>query len=415
MAAPDAMDGGGLVAEEVRLALVLPADEPVATRQADLTVDVVRDMDGIRALTRDYEHLYRATANTLPFALQEWHLAWCAHFLNRNPQIEEKPLFHVLRDRGGECIAIVPMVFTRRRVGLVRVATVHLVGADPGITEIHSPLVVPGCERAAVRAVHASLAAIGDWDWIQWTSVSDAMAEALSGVGAPQWYETGKDYVLDLPSSWEQFRAGLKRNIRQSLRHCYNSLRRDGHAFEFVVARERLEVRQALQRFLELHAMRANMIWGPKHPNRFAMRAAQEFLYDVCERLAARDAVRVFQLRIGRETVASRVGFVTGGSLYLYYSGFNPDWARYSVMTTTQAEAIKQAIAEGLTTINLSLVPEQSKLRWRPRLIKFHSAVVHRERLRSRIVCRTYRVARSMNGPAARALKSFFWAHDDWD
>jgi hypothetical protein len=35
---------------------------------------------------------------------------------------------------------------------------------------------------------------------------------------------------------------------------------------------------------------------------------AQEFLYDVCARLAARDAVRVFQLKIGSGIVASRLG-----------------------------------------------------------------------------------------------------------
>jgi CelD/BcsL family acetyltransferase involved in cellulose biosynthesis len=129
----------------------------------------------------------------------------------------------------------------------------------------------------------------------------------------------------------------------------------------------------------------------------------------------ARDAVRVFQLKIGPEIVASRVGFVVGDSVHLYYSGFDPAWARYSVMTTTVAEAFKYAIAHGLTTVNLSLTGEQSKLRWRPRLVEFHSALVHREALSSRIVCTAYRVAMSSNGASARLLKSLFWLHRDWN
>jgi CelD/BcsL family acetyltransferase involved in cellulose biosynthesis len=69
------------------------------------------------------------------------------------------------------------------------------------------------------------------------------------------------------------------------------------------VARERDEVLPALDRFFELHALRANMARGPKHPNYFADRSLQEFLRDICNSLAARDAVRVFQLRIGTETL----------------------------------------------------------------------------------------------------------------
>jgi CelD/BcsL family acetyltransferase involved in cellulose biosynthesis len=320
----------------------------------------------------------------------------------------------VLRDSAGECVAIVPLIFTRRRLGPLKFAAVGLIGADPGLTEIRSSLVKPGYERLTVRAVHQSLAGVAGWDWVQWSGISGAMAEAMARETTPQWYAAREDYVLDLPSSWEEFRAGLKRNVRESLRHCYNSLRRDGHAFEFVVARERAEVVQALERFFELHALRANMTQGTRHANRFAGRSLQEFLRDLCNTLAARDAVRIFQLKIGGEVVASRIGFVVGHSVYLYYSGFDPAWARYSVMTTTVAEAFRYAIAHGLTTVNLSLTGEQSKLRWRPRLVEFHSALVHREALSSRIVCGAYRVALSTNTAPARLLKNLFWAHRDW-
>jgi len=64
--------------------------------------------------------------------------------------------------------------------------------------------------------------------------------------------------------------------------------------------------------------------------------------------------MRVFQLAIAGDVVALRIGFVIGGSLYLYYSGFDPRWSKYSVMTTTVVEAVKYAIGQGLTAINLS-------------------------------------------------------------
>jgi CelD/BcsL family acetyltransferase involved in cellulose biosynthesis len=392
-------------------------DEPaeVASPRVGLSTDVVTSLAGIQALKPDYERLGRAAGITLPFALQEWHLAWREHFLNRNPLIREEPLFCVQRTATGECVALVPLILSRRRLGPLTVATVAPIGADPGLTEIRNPLITPGYERLTVRAVHDSLARVPDWDWIQWSGISEGLAAALARETTPRWYAVSEDFILDLPSSWEEFRAGLNRNVRESLRHCYNSLKRDGHAFELVVTRQREQVHRGVERFLELHAMRAASTCGPKHPDYFAGRAVQEFLYDVCGRLAERDALRLFQLKIGTQIVASRIAFLVGDSLYLYYSGFDPAWARYSVMTTTVVEAFKYAIAHGIRTVNLSLGREQSKSRWRPRVARFYSAFVHRESLKSRIVCTAYRVAMGSSARSARAVKSLLSVRRDWD
>jgi CelD/BcsL family acetyltransferase involved in cellulose biosynthesis len=379
------------------------------------TIEVVRDVGGIRALAPDYERLYQVTGNRLPFATQEWHLAWCEHLLNCRARAHQQPLFCVLRKPAGPCVAIVPLILTRWRVGPLKVAAVGLIGADPALTEIRNPLIEPGYERAAVRAVHARLASLPGWDWIEWSGLSAACAEALALEAAPQWYRTLDDYVLDLPAAWPEFHATLRRNMRRSLWRCYTSMRRDGHSFEFIVARHPVEVRWALYRFLQLHSLRARMPWGPEHPDRFAARSPRAFLYEVCDRLAARDAVRVFQLRIGEAVVASLIGFVISNSLYVYYSGFDPAWARYSVMTTTVAEALKYAIASGLESVNLTTIADRTKLRWRPRRVDFHSALVHRESVRSRLACAAYRVAVSDSSRLRWLLKPLLRSRRDWN
>ena len=149
--------------------------------------------------------------------------------------------------------------------------------------------------------------------------------------------------------------------------------------------------------------------------DRFASRSLGAFLYQVRERLAARGAVRVFQLRIADAAVASRIGFVIGDGLYLYHSGFDPAWGRYSVMTTMMAEALRDAIASGLRTVNLSLVGEQSKLRWRPRRVDFYSAIVHRNSLHSRLASGVYRIAVSGNSAPRRLLQRLLQSRSDWD
>lgn len=363
-----------------------------------LTTEIVSSVEGVRALRPDYERLYGVAANLLPFARHEWHVSWCEHFLRGGTLTRRQPLFCLVRRASGDCVAVFPLLLTTWGGGALRIVTLSLIGGDAAVTEIRDPLVEPGCERASVLALYEALARVPQWDWIQWNGISAALAEAVGQASAVQWHEVRDDYLLDLPATWEEFRRGLKRNIRESLRHCYNSLRRDGHEFQFEVARERDAVRAALPRFLELHGMRAGMSFGTRHPHRFATPQRQAFLYSVCEQMAASDCVRLFQLRIGEQVVAARLGFALGDSIYMYYSGFDPAWARYSVMTTTLVEAMKYSIEQGVRTINLSPTAERSKLRWRPRLVMFHSAVVRRESLSSRTKYRAWQAMRSAAG-----------------
>jgi CelD/BcsL family acetyltransferase involved in cellulose biosynthesis len=382
--------------------------------QTAITLETVGTEEGIAALGPCYERLNRVTRNVLPFTLHEWHVVWCRHFLNCNPRIRDQPLFFVLRNPACECVALFPFIVSRRRVGPIDIVAVNLLGADPAITEIRAPLIEPGYEYPAARAVQDKMAAMGGWDWVHWTGISDELGNALAVGGRLQWQPTLSDYLLDLAPTWDEFRLGLKRNIRESLRHCYNSLKRDGHHFEMQVIDDPAGMRRGLDRFLELHTMRADLTRAAIHPNRFAARVSREFLYDVCERLAQSGAARLFQLKVGRQVVAMRIGFVVGESLYLYYSGFDPEWSRYSVMTTTVAEAIKYAIAHGLKSVNLSPTEDVSKSRWGPRQVDYKSAFEQGAGLRSRLATRAYLKATSDAGSQSWFLKRLMPARRSW-
>ena len=383
--------------------------------QSAVAIETVTTVEGVAALRSSYDHLNRLTGNTLPFALHEWHLTWCNHFLNCNPRIQDEPLFFVARDAAGTCVGIVPLVVSRRRVGPLKVVFVNLLGADPAITEIRSPIVDPRYETLVARAVQSQMSQLGDWDWIHWTGVSEAFTQGLAIDGDLHYQPPLSDYVLDMTATWEDFRRGLKRNIRESLRHCYNSLKRDNLAYELTVIEEVADIKPGLDRFLALHVMRASFNTSVTHPNRFASQVSRNFLYEVCERLARRGAVRLFQLKVDSQVVAMRIGFVVGGSLYLYYSGFDPAWARYSVMTTTVAEAIKYAIAHNLKTVNLSPTKDVSKTRWGPRQVDYRSAFEQGSRLRSKLARKAYLRARAGNGLQSWFLQHLIPARRNWE
>ena len=100
-------------------------------------------------------------------------------------------------------------------------------------------------------------------------------------------------------------------------------------------------------------------------------------------------------MHVGEQVVAVRIGFQIGDSLYTYYSGFDPDWRKYSVMTTTVTEMIKYAIAHGLKTVNLSPTRDIAKTRWGPETVPIGQAVQVSPSILSQLAWAGYRHARS--------------------
>ena len=148
------------------------------------------------------------------------------------------------------------------------------------------------------------------------------------------------------------------------------------------------ELRRA---FFELHRARSKMLHGLSHTDYFASIRCRRFLIEVCERFAKRGALRIFQIKNQDSIVATRIGFVLGDSLYLYYSGYDPEYQKYSVMTTVVAEAIKFAIANGFRTVNLSTGLDVSKTRWSPIEIKYRNVEFSSQKSLDILKHRSYR------------------------
>ena len=85
--------------------------------------------------------------------------------------------------------------------------------------------------------------------------------------------------------------------------------------------------RQRSRRSSKLHTERSLAPDLSFHPN--VLETGDPGLsLDYCERMALLDRLRIFQLVNRGEVIATRVGFVLDGDLYLYYSGFRTAWRR---------------------------------------------------------------------------------------
>lgn len=381
-----------------------------STDDAGLMVEEHTSADAFSALEGEWREL--EVASGVPFASFDWAQAWWQHLRGEKLGVRDSLSLRTIRSSDGKLVAVAPMVISRRpSVGPICVRQLQFIGADPNITELRGVVAAPGFRAHAYRALVAhALENPEAWDTMQLLGVP--LELDLEGLAASPDFEWGREtseFELPLPDSWETFRSGLPRNIKESLRKCYNSLKRAGLGFRLQVATEPAEVERALVLFYQLHAARAARSDTVLHANVFEAPESKRFLNDVCQRFARRGDLRIFQLIVGERVAAMRIGFVVGQTLYLYFSGYEPEFAQYAVMTTTVAEAIKYAIAGGFARVHLSPGNDVSKTRWRPTLTATRQATLVAPSTRAQLTHRMYRGALNAidTVPALKRATSF--------
>ncbi len=372
-----------------------------------LTVETVVDDAGLSMLTREWDELDAETGLRTPFTGSLWSRLWLKHLAAARWYVRDEVCTFVVREQDGRLVAIAPMMRTTRPgTGPFRMQKAQFIGADPNMTEVRRMVCRPEDEARAATAIMTALTAVPDsWDRIKWTGLAAADTVAWGDVPG-EMGATVSMYYVRLPDTWVAFRAGLSRNIKESLRKCYNSLRRDGVSWSFAAVESVAAMPTAVDRFFELHTARAEAQVAVAHHDVFATANSREFLREYFQAMAAEGRAFVFQLLIEDVVVATRLAIACGSTLYLYYSGFDQTWSRYSVMTTTVAESIKWAIEHGYEIVNLSTGDDVSKSRWSPEEAVFHTRILRGQTVRARMVSRIYDQVRrfSRDGSAVAQL-----------
>jgi CelD/BcsL family acetyltransferase involved in cellulose biosynthesis len=112
-------------------------------------------------------------------------------------------------------------------------------------------------------------------------------------------------------------------------------------------------------------------------------------------------------LKVDGQVVASQLCLLHKGRLYLYYSGFDPAWARHGVMMILTRRCIERAIERGCRELDLLLGLDQEKERWGAEPKAVVNLALASRRARSRAAFHLYRLRRVVDhwrsrGPARR-------------
>lgn len=322
----------------------------------------------MEAIVPEWEALLARVPHALPFQTPAWCFEWFKTFQVHSLWRRDTLLLKAFYCQN-HLVALAPMV--RTSLGLsarLSVAIYRPIGSDPNLTEVRTPLIAPGFETAVANGLlrHSRMRSGIHKVMLPAALLTDAMSPWQG------WQmldtRTVVMYRLALGTDWATFKKGLRRNIKESLRHCYNSLAKESLSPRLEVVDDAGAIAQRLDAFYALHGKRAALAHAVSHPDYFAVATHREFLAGVVTRGNGLPGFQpyLFCLWIEDQCVAMRIGFKTSQELYLYYTGYEPEWSHYSVMTTLVSEMLQWAIREGVQSVNLSVGSDVSKTRWSP-------------------------------------------------
>ena len=352
-----------------------------------LAATVHRTLESVSALSGEWAALHASSGSRLPFNGPEFALTWLQHFTGP----DDVPVVFEVRD-GPRLVGMAPYYQHRMRGGLSRLQPVGTGLEWIGPYEVPAMLAEAGRGREVARAVVQEMCREPvAWDW-----VNVALGEAAPWF-EPEWLPD-PDFtflvkhlvgavVLDLTGGPVEELLFGRRNVKESIRRAKNRLNSAYGSEGWSVARVTgpAEVSEALTRLVRLHESRSKaQTHREHHVNVFESPAVLTYLRDVVGQLAERRMVSIYELRAGEERLASQLIWHTQTASYSSVSGISEAGWPFSPVTYLQWSAIQDAHAAGHREMNLSIGPNQAKLRWTNEVRYFPDFVVVGPRRRSK-------------------------------
>jgi CelD/BcsL family acetyltransferase involved in cellulose biosynthesis len=168
---------------------------------------------------------------------------------------------------------------------------------------------------------------------------------------------------LVLPSTWEELLATVSRNQRSKVRRYRKRLEQENGLTFRTVAGSPID--EALAGFLEVEASGWKRAAGTAILQRpRAHRFYTEFAYAA----AAKGWLRLHLLELDGVVIAGAYSCVLGKTAFLLKSGFDESYRRLAPGAILRAEALREAISEGLARYEFMGQAEPHKLHWAPKL-----------------------------------------------
>jgi CelD/BcsL family acetyltransferase involved in cellulose biosynthesis len=298
-------------------------------------------------IAADWESVLSVSPVNSLFLSPQWQEVWWESF-GDGRQMDG---FYLTAPEGNGVAAIASLA----RVG----DTVSFMGSQDTF-DYNDFMIRPGYEQVFFQSLLDRLAD-GDYGELRLDSLieSSPTLELLPGMARKHGYtvEIEQEDVTSgvvLPETWEDYLGYLSKKDRHELRRKLRRLDANGEWRSYSVTAPG-EVAGRLGEFLQL--MRSSKTDKAE----FMTPEREQFFHRITERMAELDLIRLYFLDLKGETVAASLCFDYGSSRLLYNSGYNPEFAYYSVGLLLNAMCLRDAIEEGFEYFDFLRGPEPYK------------------------------------------------------
>ena len=335
----------------------------VGSRSA-VTIEVVDDLEGFDRLREDWDAIAAQMTPSSPMLSWDWNRTWWRYF-NRDSRLRI-----VTFARDGDIIGIAPFQERRIGVGPLALSVLKPIGwedyGNQGMTE-HLELLFPPEHRSELMDALAR--------WLRSTRLASVWLPSIShDEELPAWMSAHvvrtQPWVpfhhRSLPGDWLGFVQGLNKSMRSNSRYYARLMIRHGHTFELKIGETPEDISRMLPEAIRLHRTRAEAthVSRVRHFDHFYRPDRIAFLSEVAARLAGEGEFRVGLLHVDGALVAGQTWFERDGRIFLYYSGFEPEWAKYGVQLVTTLEILKHGMQRGVRHVEFLRGGGQLKERW---------------------------------------------------
>jgi CelD/BcsL family acetyltransferase involved in cellulose biosynthesis len=325
---------------------------------AQPAVRVVSDYEEFVGLERAWNEAVDRAAIPHPFLRHEWvRSAWDAF-------AGDARLHVLLIESGGQIAAIAPLMREHARMYGVPVSRLRFIAND------HTPrtdFILADRSEATYRAIWDVLRQDEAWDVLQLIGLEKPSLTAhmfarfadADRLASGTWAH-GESPYLTLAGSWDEYWASLPAKFRSNIRNRLARLTRLGEpALEIV--REPEAIRAAYPDVVRLEASG----WKAQEGTAICADPAVERFYTaLTARASERGWLELLFLTCGGRRIAMSYGSTYDGRLFLFKTGYDPEYAACAPFKLLTYFALQHACARGLREFDFLGDAEPWKLEW---------------------------------------------------
>jgi len=311
-------------------------------------VEVRRGMAAVAGLRDEWEALAHRTGAPV-FARPAWLVVWQRHLVP-----DAVPEVLVARDEHDELVGVLALARTSRRLQArvpVKVPYLAIAGAGTGSADHNGPVAVDddvarALFRAAVDQAHGATLYLENLA-PRWAGL------AQDAIGGTVTRRTECPAVTRAADG--RFSDAWSKKMGKNVRRRHRQMEEEGITSRWVP--DGPEFPAALDQLRRVHEGRWNAQGGEGRMSDTRM----QFLRDLADECTAPDVPWILLLEQGDRVVAGMLGIVAGDSFSVYKTGWDPDYARFSLGITMGTVAMEWAESQGLTTFDYLRGPRGHK------------------------------------------------------